>query len=127
MASFFLMLLLPYFVFVPIWIKIVIPGPTFFTRERKDATGRLTRTLVFRTIPVDKINLDNLGDNEDMCDEDIYSIHDVPKFGKFLRRTGLRALPVFISVLRGDINMSSVINRDIATKLAKEIFEKKNL
>jgi len=90
------LLSLPLFPFIALWIRLDSKGPIFFVQERVGRFGRRFGLVKFRTMQVEK----NTGsewarDNEDR----------LTRSGKWLRRLHLDELPQFWNILRGDMNL----------------------
>lgn len=114
-----LILFSPFFIVIPLLIKITSPGPVFFRQERLGQFGRSFKFLKFRSMHVnnddaihrqfikdfiaDKVATDASGD-----EPVIYKIRKDPRLtpiGDFLRRSSLDELPQFINVLKGDMSL----------------------
>lgn len=124
-ALLLMVFLLPYLVIIPLWIKVSIPGPVFYKREKK-IDGRIVQFLVFRTIPIDRANPDYLSSHEDLTDEEVYSRYHISSVGKFLRQSCIRELPYLISVLRGDVRPKSLLPKSMILDSLKALFVNKN-
>jgi exopolysaccharide biosynthesis polyprenyl glycosylphosphotransferase len=90
------LLSLPLFPFIALWIRLDSKGPIFFVQERVGRFGRRFGLVKFRTMQVEK----NTGsewarDNEDR----------LTRSGKWLRRLHLDELPQFWNILCGDMNL----------------------
>jgi len=106
-----LVLMAPLFLTIAIFIKIVSPGPVFFTQKRIGYLGRPFTMFKFRTM---RVNADTaLHENhvteliqngkplEKMDDQD----PRIFPLGKFLRISGIDELPQLINVLRGEMSL----------------------
>jgi len=93
-----LIVLLPIFVIIGIFIKLDSKGPVFFIQERAGEDGKIFKAYKLRTMiqGADKV-LGNIAINE----ENPY----ITKFGKILRRTGFDELPQLINVFKGDMSL----------------------
>jgi lipopolysaccharide/colanic/teichoic acid biosynthesis glycosyltransferase len=110
-SAFGLILCLPLFLLVAVYIKIVSPGPVFFRQERVGYKGKRFTFLKFRTMKHDNnedfhkshatdfIKSDKKMDKLDNNDSRI-----IPG-GKFLRKACIDELPQLINVLRGDMSL----------------------
>jgi exopolysaccharide biosynthesis polyprenyl glycosylphosphotransferase len=90
-----LMLLLPFFVFLAIGVKMSSRGPIFYSHERIGRYGKPFSIYKFRSMVVD-------------AEKDgpaLSSKHDsrITNFGKFMRKMRFDELPQFYNVLKGDM------------------------
>ena len=109
----------PIFIFLAVWIKIVSPGPIFFTQDRVGISGRKFTCWKFRTM---KVNAETSthneyvkslikGQSESEADADAPMVklddHDprIIPFGKIIRKTGFDELPQLFNVLKGDMSL----------------------
>ena len=116
-----LLLFSPFFLIIPILIKLTSPGPVFFRQERLGLYGKKFTFLKFRTM---KVNNDpcvhqeyvkkliageaESGGAGKACQKPVYKIMNdtrVTSVGRFLRKTSLDELPQFINVLRGEMSL----------------------
>jgi len=116
-----LLLFSPFFLIIPILIKLTSPGPVFFRQERLGLYGKKFTFLKFRTM---KVNNDpcvhqeyvkkliageaESGGAGKACQKPVYKIMNdtrVTSVGRFLRKTSLDELPQFINVLCGDMSL----------------------
>lgn len=94
-------------------IKLVSPGPAFYTQERIGAQGRKFRMIKLRTMQPDAdARLESyLRENPDMREEWLRFVklrNDprlIPIFGAFFRKMSIDELPQFWNVLRGDMSL----------------------
>ncbi len=94
-SLFGLILLLPLFIAIAIWIKCDSPGPVFFRQERVGYLGRLFRMHKFRTMYADATGISLTMDNDPR----------VTPCGRFLRRFKLDELPQLLDVLAGNMSL----------------------
>jgi exopolysaccharide production protein ExoY len=104
--------LLPLMLGIATIIKIVSPGPVFFTQERIGFMGRRFRILKFRTMHVDAETTSHQNHLKDLINSDrpmvkMDAVGDprVIRFGGLLRSSGLDELPQLINVLRGEMSL----------------------
>jgi lipopolysaccharide/colanic/teichoic acid biosynthesis glycosyltransferase len=111
----------PFFVLIPIGIKLTSRGPVLFRQERVGQYGKKFMFLKFRSMhanndpDVHKKYVQNLIDGKapgdagrDVSAQKVYKITNdkrVTAFGHILRRTSLDELPQFINVLRGEMSL----------------------
>lgn len=112
-----LVLFSPFFIAIPLLIKITSPGPVLFRQERVGQFGRRFTFLKFRSMHVnndDKIHREFLKQliSGDMKNESnqapVFKITNDPRItplGRFIRKTSLDELPQFINVLRGEMSL----------------------
>jgi exopolysaccharide biosynthesis polyprenyl glycosylphosphotransferase len=112
----------PFFLIIPILIKISSEGTIFFRQERLGQFGEKFTFLKFRTMYVDNdptihkeylkkfiseqksYEVEKNGDIE----TSIYKIKDDPRItpiGRFLRKTSLDEFPQFFNVLKGEMSL----------------------
>ena len=92
-----LLVLLPVFFFIAIWIKIDSSGPVFFRQERVGQSGHLFRIFKFRTMVV---NAESLG-----AKVTIGKDPRITRSGSFLRKYKLDELPQLINVVNGEMSL----------------------
>jgi exopolysaccharide biosynthesis polyprenyl glycosylphosphotransferase len=116
-----LTLFAPFFLVIPLLIKLTSRGPVFFRQERMGLYGKKFTFLKFRTMQVNndscvhqeyvkKLIAGEAESNEGgtSCGKPVYKITNdnrVTSIGRFLRKTSLDELPQFINVLRGDMSL----------------------
>ncbi|GLI36662.1 sugar transferase [Geobacter hydrogenophilus] len=92
-----ILVLLPLFAFIAVWIKFDSKGPIFFRQERVGQFGRVFRIFKFRTMCQDaeaKGRQITVGeDSRITCS------------GRFLRNYKLDELPQLINVIRGEMSL----------------------
>ncbi len=92
-----IVVLLPMFIFIAIWIKIDSKGPVFFRQERVGYREKVFKILKFRTMITDA---EKRG-KQITIGEDAR----ITGSGKFLRKYKLDELPQLINVLLGDMSL----------------------
>ncbi|MBI3820359.1 MAG: sugar transferase [Planctomycetes bacterium] len=92
-----LVLCIPFFILVPIVIKLESSGPAFFRQRRVGKDGREFEMLKFRTMHAEM--------SGDALKPQTSSDPRITKFGKFLRRTSVDEMPQFWNVLMGEMSM----------------------
>src|SRR5262249_10560418 len=109
-----LLLFLPFFLIIPVFIKMTSTGPVLFKQRRLGKSGREFTVLKFRSMYVEsdpkiheKYTKDLIQRNTGNSDG-TYKIKNDPRifpFGHLLRVTSLDELPQLINVLRGDMSL----------------------
>lgn len=88
----------PFFIALPILIRLESPGPALFRQKRYGLGGREFDFLKFRSMYI-----------EHCAQEDIKLTERkdgrVTRIGNFIRRTSLDELPQFLNVLKGDMSL----------------------
>ena len=112
----------PFFIFIPILIKLTSEGPVFFKQKRVGIWGKQFTFLKFRSMYVgnnedthkEYINkfisgeIDADGDEEGAKQSKVFKIKTDPRvtpIGKFIRKTSIDELPQFFNVLKGDMSL----------------------
>ena len=120
-SLFFLIISLPFFIIIALFIKLSSRGPIFYLQERIGKNNIPFRCIKFRTMyPEAKDILENLLMKDDKLKKEFEATHKIKNdprvttIGKLLRKTSLDELPQFINVLRGE--MSIVGPRPIVNK-----------
>jgi lipopolysaccharide/colanic/teichoic acid biosynthesis glycosyltransferase len=111
----------PFFLIIPILIKLTSKGPVFFKQERVGLHGKKFIFLKFRSMYINNdahhhrdyvknfikgINGDDNG--EKGTQKETYKLKSDPRItplGKFIRRSSLDELPQFINVLKGEMSL----------------------
>ena len=118
-SIFGILVFLPFFIALPLLIKLTSRGPVFYKQQRIGEYGRLFTFFKFRSMRQgvdDKMHAEYV---KKLITEDsaysggngqarVYKIKDDPRvtaIGRFLRRTSLDELPQFINVLKGDMSL----------------------
>ena len=112
----------PFFIIIPLIIKLTSKGPVLFYQERIGLNGEKFKMIKFRSMYINnnpKIHQEyvrelingnkNKDDNKNGLGENgVYKIMNDPRvtpIGRFLRKTSLDELPQFINVLIGNMSL----------------------
>jgi exopolysaccharide biosynthesis polyprenyl glycosylphosphotransferase len=103
-----LVLLLPLFAVISLWIWFGDRGPAFFRQGRVGREGKKFEVIKFRTMYTDAE--DRLAHLVDQNESDglLFKIKDDPRItpvGRFLRKTSLDELPQLINVVKGEMSL----------------------
>lgn len=101
-------LFLPFFVVVPILIKLTSHGPVFFRQERIGKYGKRFILFKFRSMVQDAENMQEKFLYLNEMDGPAFKIEHDPrqtKIGKILRKTSFDELPQLFNVVKGDISL----------------------
>ena len=116
-SLFAIILFSPFFMVIPLLIKLTSKGPVFFRQQRIGMFGRQFSFLKFRSMLLnndEKIHKEYMqrliGQKVPGADKAgrIFKIVDDPRvtpIGRLLRRTSLDELPQFFNVLKGDMSL----------------------
>jgi lipopolysaccharide/colanic/teichoic acid biosynthesis glycosyltransferase len=97
LASFVgLIILIPMFLLVSIWIKLDSSGPIFYRQHRVGRYGKLFAIHKFRTMKLDTENVSKLTIGDDCR---------ITQSGKFLRKFKIDELPQLFDVLNGTMSL----------------------
>ncbi len=90
-------LLIPFYIFSAIAVKLSSQGPILFLQERVGLNGQQFKIIKFRTMYV----------NSELAGPQLSSSNDprITKIGRFMRKTRLDEFPQFINVLLGDMSL----------------------
>ncbi len=103
-----LVLLLPLFIIVALFIKLTSPGPVFFIQQRSSLNGRKFNLYKFRTMVSDaESKLSGLIARNEMQGP-VFKMKDDPRvtpLGKLLRKLSLDELPQLWNVFIGDMSL----------------------
>lgn len=97
LASVAVIVNLPLFVVLPLWIRLDSRGPVIFTQDRIGKDGRRFRIYKFRTMHSD---LPKYGASPRSSSDP-----RLTRLGRMLRRTSLDELPQLFNVLKGDMSI----------------------
>ena len=102
-------ILLPFFIAIPIAIKMFSKGPVLFRQERCGLNGRRFMIYKYRTMLVDAEARQRELEALNEADGPVFKIKDdpriIPYIGKLLRKISLDELPQLINVLKGEMSM----------------------
>ena len=119
LSAFVFTVLLPFWLFITLLIKLDSAGPVLYVQERVGMDGRIFRLYKFRTMQSGSDSAmhkeyqrkfiagrveANLGSNE----QPAYKLSSDPRItrvGRWLRRTSLDEVPQFLNVVRGDMSV----------------------
>ena len=108
----FLIICLPLFIIISLFIKFNSRGSIFYTQKRLGKHNIPFRCIKFRTMhPEAKDMLENLLKKNSLLREEFKETHKIKNdpritaIGKILRKTSLDELPQFINVLRGEMSI----------------------
>jgi lipopolysaccharide/colanic/teichoic acid biosynthesis glycosyltransferase len=98
LASFFgIIITLPVFLFIALFIALLMPGPIFFIQTRIGKGGKEFRLLKFRTMLVKPKASEGSFDAGDQS--------RITALGKILRKTKMDEIPQLINVLKGEMSL----------------------
>lgn len=110
LSSFAFLVFLPFFVVIPILIKLTSRGSVFYRQSRLGKGGRSIQVWKFRSMYADaEERLVNLLESDEAAAEEwrrSFKLTNDPRvtaFGRFLRKTSLDELPQLINVFLGDM------------------------
>jgi O-antigen biosynthesis protein WbqP len=93
-----IIVLLPVFLLLSIWIKVDTPGPVLFTQKRIGKGNRNFQILKFRTMRTD--TPENVPTHM-LNNPEVY----ITRCGRFLRKTSLDELPQLFNILIGQMSL----------------------
>lgn len=112
-----LVLLLPLFLLIGLFIKIVSPGPVFFRQQRVGYGGKEFELIKFRTMKpgadtrkhrklmADYISRNPYKNGKSLPMAKLDDDRQIIPFGRFLRKTCIDELPQLINVFRGEMSL----------------------
>lgn len=117
-------LLLPFFIVVPLLIKATSKGPVFYRQERLGRNGRKIRVWKFRSMYVDAderlksiLETDPLKRAEWEANFKLSDDPRVTPLGRFLRRTSIDEFPQLFNVFAGDMALVGprpIVEKEVA-------------
>jgi len=96
-SLFAIILLLPFYVFAAIGVKLSSPGPILFGQERVGRRGKPFKMYKFRSMYADA---EKFGPQLSSDDDP-----RITRFGKFLRKVRLDEIPQFFTVIKGQMSL----------------------
>lgn len=103
-----IVLLSPFFILLPVIIKVTSPGPAIFRQRRIGLRGRPFMMYKFRTMYADAEERRRDLEEFNEADGPVFKISNDPRvtrLGRFLRQTGLDELPQLFNVLKGEMSL----------------------
>ncbi len=92
-----MILLIPFYIFTAIGVKMSSPGPVFFSQERVGKYGKVFSMHKFRSMYADA---EKAGPQLSSDDDP-----RITPFGRFIRKVRLDEIPQFYTVLKGDMSL----------------------
>lgn len=96
-ASLLILITMPIWVIIAIWVKCTSPGPIFFSQRRIGHRGKSFNMFKFRSMYVD-------APKYSASPKDSFDPRITPS-GRILRKTSLDELPQILNVLKGDMSL----------------------
>jgi len=109
--------LFPFFVIIPMLIKLTSRGPVFFTQVRCGHNGRPFKIYKFRTMVADAEKLITKIIDFEGLKEPVFKLKNDPRvtpIGKILRKTSIDELPQLFNVIKGDLSLVGPRPEEIA-------------
>lgn len=91
----FLMLCLPFILFIALSVRVKLGTPVFFSQTRPGLNGHLFKMIKFRSMT----------DERDAMGQLLPDEMRLTQFGKFLRNTSIDELPELWNVIKGDMSL----------------------
>jgi exopolysaccharide biosynthesis polyprenyl glycosylphosphotransferase len=92
-----IILLLPFYLFTAIGVKLSSPGPILFSQDRVGKRGKVFSMHKFRSMYVDA---EKTGPQLSSDDDP-----RITPFGRFIRKVRLDEIPQFFTVIKGDMSL----------------------
>ena len=109
LSLFGIIVCLPIFIFIFIWIKIDSRGPVFFKHRRVGQKGKILYIYKFRTMVKDaETMVSNFTEAQKKEWEENYKLKNDPRITKavkFLRKTSLDELPQLLNIIKGEMSV----------------------
>lgn len=113
-----LLIFSPFFIILPILIKLESPGPVFYKQKRYGYNNKLFDCYKFRSM------------RQEACESSKKEIKlterddpRVTKIGNFMRRTSLDEIPQFLNVLKGDMSLVGPRPHPPGVRAGKRVYE----
>ncbi|MGL4760499.1 MAG: sugar transferase [Sarcina sp.] len=103
-----IVLLMPLYIIVAIWIKVDSKGPIMFSQERVGLDGRVFNMYKFRSMVINAEELKEKLKQQNERKGPMFKIKEDPrvtKIGKFIRKTSIDELPQLINILKGEMSI----------------------
>lgn len=111
-----LILFSPFFVILPVLIKLYSKGPVFFRQDRIGRNGERFKLIKFRSMYLDNDDIIHReyvtklikGQFDQTTSKGVYKIQGDPRvtpIGRYIRKYSLDELPQFFNVLKGDMSL----------------------
>ena len=103
-----IVLLMPLYIIVAIWIKVDSKGPVMFSQERVGLDGKKFYMYKFRSMVVNAEDLKEKLKTQNERKGPMFKIKEDPrvtKIGKFIRKTSIDELPQLINILKGEMSI----------------------
>ncbi|MGL5576812.1 MAG: sugar transferase [Sarcina sp.] len=103
-----IILLMPLYIIVAIWIKLDSKGSVIFSQERVGLNGKKFNMYKFRSMVVNAEELKEKLAKQNERKGPMFKIKEDPrvtKIGKFIRRTSIDELPQLLNILRGEMSI----------------------
>ncbi len=117
-SCFAILLFSPFFIIIPILIKLESPGPVFYKQKRFGYNNKLFDCYKFRSM------------RQEACESSKKEIKlterddpRVTKIGNFMRRTSLDEIPQFLNVLKGDMSLVGPRPHPPGVRAGKRVYE----
>ena len=121
-----LILFMPLFVIISLYIQIDSPGPIFYKQKRVGLKKEYFHMWKFRTMVMNAELIQSQLESQNQINEGVlFKLKNDPrvtKVGKFLRRSSLDEIPQLINVLMGE--MSIIGPRPLSIRDAERVPEK---
>lgn len=101
-----IVILLPVFIFLSLFLLLGEGWPIFFKQKRTGKDGRIFEIIKFRTMRVGAEKEQKKLASFNEADGPVFKIHNDPRHtrvGRFLFHTGLDELPQLVNVLKGEM------------------------